>query len=94
MDDARKGQIALLFLKKKMREDGIRIRPNFRREAGNEAKSIGIAIEEAVEFYETLVRELVEEMFSESSGGNDETLKKMRTNEALDDWEKKQSLKK
>lgn len=64
MDEARKGQIALLVLKKKLRDEGIRIKPDFRREAGNLAKDLGISVEEIVEFYESLIRELVEETFS------------------------------
>ncbi len=64
MDDIRKGQIALAYLKNKLREEGIRLTPNFRRQIGNTAKSIGIPIEEAVEFAEGMVRDLVEETFN------------------------------
>jgi hypothetical protein len=64
MDDIRKGQIAFLFLKHQLREKGVRLTPNFKREIGNEAKAIGISIEEATEFVELIVRELVEETFA------------------------------
>lgn len=75
MDDVRKGQIALLYLKNKLREDGVRLTPNVRRQIGNTAKAVGISIEEATEFAEIMVRELVEETFakakkqSENQGG-------------------------
>ena len=64
MDNVRKGQIALRFVKHQLREKGVRLTPNFRREVGNEAKAIGISIEEAMEFVELIVRELVEETFA------------------------------
>ena len=64
MDNIRKGQIAFLFLKHQLREKGVRLTPNFRREVGNDAKAIGISIEEATEFVELIVRELVEETFA------------------------------
>jgi hypothetical protein len=64
MDDIRKGQIALLFLKHHLREKGVRLTPNFRREVGNLAKAIGISLDEAMEFIEAIVRELVEEVFA------------------------------
>ncbi len=66
MDETRKGQIALLYLKNKPREDGVRLTPNFRRQVGNTAKAIGISVDEAMEFSELLVRELVEEAFAKS----------------------------
>ena len=64
MDATRKGQIALLLTKHQLREKGVRLTPNFRREIGNEAKAIGVPIEEATEFVELIVRELVEETFA------------------------------
>ncbi len=63
MDATRKGQIALLLVKHQLREKGVRLTPNFRREIGNEAKAIGVSIEETTEFVELIVRELVEETF-------------------------------
>ena len=63
MDEIRKGQIAFLYLKNKISEEGVRLTPNMRRQIGNTAKAIGISIEEATEFVEIIVRELVEETF-------------------------------
>ena len=65
MDDIRKGQIALAYLKNKLREEGVRLTPNFRRQVGNTAKAIGISTEEAMEFTESIIRELVEEAFAQ-----------------------------
>ena len=69
MDANRKGQIALAYLKNKIREEGVRLTPNFRRQVGNTAKAIGISTEEAMEFVEGVVRELVEETFKPDSRG-------------------------
>ena len=66
MDDIRKGQIALAYLKNKLREEGVRLTPNLRRQVGNTAKAIGVSIEEATEFAEGIVRELVEETFAKT----------------------------
>jgi len=63
MDEIRKGQIALLYLKNKIREEGVRLTPNMKRQIGNTAKAIGISVEEATEFAEIMIRELVEEAF-------------------------------
>lgn len=64
MDEIRKGQIALLLMKNQLREEGIRLTPNFRQELANKARSIGISVDEATRFMELIVRELVEEGFS------------------------------
>jgi hypothetical protein len=64
MTEERKGQIALLYLKRKLRDEGIRLKPGMRRNIGNEAKALGISTKEAIEFAEGLVREMVEEVFS------------------------------
>ena len=64
MDNIRKGQIALLIIRRKLQEEGVRLKPNFRREIGEKAKAIGISLEEAMEFYETIVRELMDEAFA------------------------------
>jgi len=66
MDEVRKGQIALLLIKHQLRKKGVRLTPNFKREIGNEAKAIGISTEEAMEFVEPIVRELLEETFSKT----------------------------
>ncbi|NLE07156.1 MAG: hypothetical protein GX627_00885 [Parcubacteria group bacterium] len=68
MTEERRGQIALMFLKLKLQEEGVRLRPNdFRRQVGNWAKALGITTEEAMAFAEGLVRELVEVIFSPNS---------------------------
>lgn len=59
----RQGEIALLFLKNKMRKEGISLGQNTRREIGNVAKEIGINTEEAAEFAEIVTREIVDEIF-------------------------------
>ena len=64
MDEIRKGQIALLYLKNKLRREGFRLSSNLRRQIGNTAKDIGIPFEEAREFAEIMVRELVDEAFA------------------------------
>lgn len=66
MDEKRQGEIALLFLKHKLREDGIRLGQNTKREIGNTAKKIGITSEEATRFAELITRELVDETFPPS----------------------------
>lgn len=63
LSERRKGEIALLLLKHRLRDDGIRLTPNFRREVGNDAKAIEVEIDEAMEFAEEIVRELVDETF-------------------------------
>ena len=72
MDEIRKGQIALLYLKNNVREEGVRLTPNMKRQIGNTAKAIGISVEEAMEFAEIMVRELVEETFAKPKNGKDE----------------------
>jgi len=63
MTEERKGQIALLLLKDRLRSEGIRLKPDIKRDIGNQATKIGVPIEEAVQFVEGLVREMVEEVF-------------------------------
>lgn len=70
MDNIRKGQIALLFVKHRLSEKGVKLTPNFRCEVENEAKAIGISIEDATEFVGLIVRELVEETFVKTDKRN------------------------
>jgi type III secretion system FlhB-like substrate exporter len=63
MDKKRQGEIALLYLKNKLDNDGVILSSNMKREIANTAKSIGISLEEAMEFVEILVREMVEKTF-------------------------------
>jgi len=65
LTEARKGEIALMLLKMRVRTDGIRLGKNTRREVGNTAKEIGIPFEEAIEFMEGLAQELMVETFAD-----------------------------
>jgi len=69
MDEIRKRQIALLFLKNKVRGEGVRLTFNMKRQIGNTAKAIGISVEEATEFAEIMIRELVEKAFGPKKCG-------------------------
>lgn len=60
----RQGELALLYLKNKLRRDGVTIKPNMQRQTAQEAKELGISAVEAHEFAEILVREIVEEAFT------------------------------
>lgn len=60
----RQGELALMYLKNKLRREGVTIKPNIRRQTANEAKELGISSEEAAEFAEMLIREIVEEAFA------------------------------
>lgn len=64
MDEKRKGELAIKFLKHYLRQKGVRLSPNLKREIGNEAKIIGVDVKEATKFVEIIVRELVEESFA------------------------------
>ena len=64
MDQVRKGEIALAVLKNQLRKKGLTIGPNFIRELGNAAKSVGVPKEEIIELAEELTRELVDEIFA------------------------------
>jgi len=66
MDENRKGQIAIMVLKDILREKGVRLAPDFRREMGNKAKAIGIPMDELMEFFEPIILELVNETFAKS----------------------------
>ncbi|MBL7021872.1 hypothetical protein ISR92_00890 [Patescibacteria group bacterium] len=67
MDEKRKGEIAMLLLKDRLSERGLRLGNSFKREMGTAAKAIGIELEEMMEFAEILTRELLEETFPSSS---------------------------
>lgn len=63
MDEKRMQEIALAVMRLEIRRRDIRLNANFRRELGNVAKEVGIPLEELTSFFETLVREAVDEMF-------------------------------
>ncbi len=62
MTEARRGEIALRFVRRRMKEKGITF-ANFKRDVGNEAKALDISTEEAMEFIEIMVKELMNEAF-------------------------------
>lgn len=64
MDPKRRGEIAILFVKETLRKENFRLSRETMRELGNVAKKIGVSTEELKTFFEPLVREMVNEMFS------------------------------
>ncbi len=69
LTEVRKGEIALMIFRMRIRMDGIRIGKNFRREVGNTAKELGISAEEAMEFMESMTQELMLETFANKKNG-------------------------
>ncbi|MBU1033108.1 MAG: hypothetical protein ABII13_01345 [Patescibacteria group bacterium] len=67
MDNVRKGEIAVLFLKHQLHRKGMRLGPDFRRELGNIAKAIDAPFGEVMEFAEELVQELVDKLFNKKN---------------------------
>ena len=63
MTEERKGQIALALVKARFRDEGIRLKPDIKREIGNTAKKIGVPADELLRFAEGLVLEMLEEVF-------------------------------
>ncbi|MFT5179635.1 MAG: hypothetical protein ACI9GH_000537 [Candidatus Paceibacteria bacterium] len=64
----RRGEIAILFLKHKLRQTGIKFSKETRREITNVAKSVGVSDEEALAFVQELALELFNETFSQKKG--------------------------
>jgi len=64
MTEARKGQIALLFVKHQHREKGIKLRQGLNRELAKLAKALGISYEEVVEFATEVYRELFDQQIA------------------------------
>jgi len=65
--EERKGQIALLLVRDRFRNDGVRLKPDMRRDIGNTAKKIGVPVDELVEFVGGITREMVDEVFPSTS---------------------------
>jgi len=63
MDEKRKGEIALVFLKYRMSREGIRLTPDLKRDLGNVAKETGIPQDELKEFMKIFIEELLEKIF-------------------------------
>jgi len=94
MDEKRKGEIALLWLKWKMKQEPLHLGKNLRRDLGNRTKDLGIELDEAMEFAEIMVRELVDDTFAQfkkpeepKSQPNDKTVD---WNDMTDDERRKQ----
>ena len=67
LTNERKGQIALILVKDRFRNDGLRLKPDMTRQIYSDASRLGIPGIEMVQFAEELVRELVEEVFPPST---------------------------
>ena len=65
MDERRKGEIAMAFLKYRVTQDGVRLTSGIRRDLGNVAKETGIPQKEVKEFMKILVKDFLEETFGE-----------------------------
>jgi len=59
----RMGEIALLVLKRRIRQEGLRLKPNMQREIANEAQAMGLTPQELTEFAKTMATELFAEAF-------------------------------
>lgn len=58
----RRGEIAVLLLKRKIREEGIRLKPNdISRNIGTISKEVGIPHEELSSFMKVLLEEMFDE---------------------------------
>ena len=66
MDANRKGQIALLIIKHQLGEKGVQLTSNFRRRIGNLAAQIGVSTNEAMEFAQEIITEMMNEAFAKS----------------------------
>lgn len=67
MTKERMGEIALLLVKKQLREKSLDSIKNLKRDAGNESKRLGIAPDEAIEFASVLCREVLSETLADLS---------------------------
>lgn len=66
MTDQRRGEIALMYIKARVRDKGLPCHPEaISRAIGNEAKHLGISNSEFAEFARLLYRELVDEAVAE-----------------------------
>lgn len=65
LNEQRKGEIALAYLRMKVRNEPILLNPEeMKRKINNTAKSLNIEPKEAMRFVEELFREASEEMFA------------------------------
>ena len=59
----RQGEIALAILKRKMHTEGIRVGPQVMREIPSLSKDLNISKDDLAEFFELMVRQMVDETF-------------------------------
>jgi hypothetical protein len=64
MTTEREGEIALILLKESLLRNGVKLSDETVRDIKNKAKRLGISEEEAMEFAEKRVRELVDRVFA------------------------------
>jgi hypothetical protein len=64
MKEARKNQIAYLFLLDKILREGIHLGPEIPKQIARTARMIGIGYDEAREFAEIVIRALVDDVFA------------------------------
>lgn len=61
----RKGEIAYVFMKDMMRRNGhLETASEFKESVKNQSKELGLETKEVSEFVESMMREVLEEMFS------------------------------
>lgn len=74
LTDAEMGQIALAYVRDQLRDNGIRLGRNTKRDILNRAKRLGVPNTKAMAFAEQLVREAVEEVFGGPAVQDDEPM--------------------
>jgi len=70
MDRQRRNQIAYLLVKSRFQDEGIRLKPDMKRDIGNQAKKIGVPADELAQFVEELTNEMVEQIFHPRSSSH------------------------
>lgn len=66
LTNERKLEIAIGALKYVMRQRGVTLKPEAKRDLGNAAKAIGCTVEELQELTRPLVQEMVDETFGKT----------------------------
>lgn len=66
MTKERIGELAYLFLKQRLKDEGFTIKSDFKRNLANKAKEVGVSNEEALEFVEGIVGEALDEIFAKA----------------------------
>ena len=68
MKKKRQGEIALLALKQDLRQKGIHLGPMKKKDWRKKAENLGVSPNEALEFAEIIVKEMVDEIFPPKKG--------------------------